>query len=525
MGVSNLANHDKLCQNASSPKLLAQISPPQPLSSLWSWANLSGPDFYTGRLQFTTPRPERIDQKRVALAHMVSLEGIPWYSRAIWDGELLTIERATRESGTLVCPWQVAPDRWATLVSASLMEREEPYCLPVELCRGSLHRLRERSVAWQNAGHAVSDRCRRLEDKALRAFVDAAMHQRSPSVCDEAVSHALQYTFEAMDQLLEDASPSIGAMRRAMAPRVPPFLGAWAGCHALENRNANNLCRVPLTWGEIADSPQSFDWSTVDAAVDAATAANRRVLLGPLIRWTDEELPNWLGEQVKTFEDLSSHLAQYVFAVAKRYHNRVMVIEVADRVSRPTPLGLEPMQQLQLLADSVRAASNAAPTLPRMVTIGLPFGESMAAKQMELSPLHFADYLLRSEAGLSAIGLQIDCSVNSLGYPARDPFDVAKYFERWAVLGQPLLSILHCVDAPQLDHDTDSQSSPANAPRWIDSPQIVEYVKQMTAVSFANTSVQGVLWCPEEPFSGAPTLSHSEPVADAFAVWKEWLGV
>jgi hypothetical protein len=487
--------------------------------------NLSGPDFYTGRMQFTTPRPERIDEKRISLAHVLSLEGIPWYSRPRWDGARLTLERATKESGTLVCPWQVAPNRWLTLVSASLMEREDAYCLPVELCRGVLHRLRERSVAWQGAGYRVSERCHRLENEALKSFVQAAMHQTSNDLCDEAVSNSLATSVEAIDQLLEDAAPSIGAMRRAMANRVPPFLGAWAGAEAMERHNAHNLVRIPIAWGAVADSPRGFNWAVTDAAIEAAVASNRRILLGPLIRWTDAELPTWLGEQVKTFEDLSTQLAQYVHAVARRYADRAMVIEVADRVSRPTPLGLEPMQQLQLLADSVRAANNAAPNLPRMVTIGLPYGESMATKQAELSPLHFADYLLRCEAGLSAIGLELDCAENMLGYPARDPLDVARMLERWAALGQPLLTFLNVVDGPDDNAGTHRLGKASAAPRKVDSPAIVEYARQMIAVSFANTSVQGVLWCPEQPATGEPALKLGEEVAKAFEKWKAWLGI
>jgi hypothetical protein len=46
----------------------------------------------------------------------------------------------------------------------------------------------------------------------------------------------------------------------------------------------------------------------------------------------------------------------------------------------------------------------------------------------------------------------------------------------------------------------------------------------MTTVCFANTSVQGVLWCPEEPFTGAPVLERGSGVATAFVDWKKWLG-
>lgn len=475
-------------------------------------------------MQFTTPRPERMDERRGALAHMVSLEGIPWFSRTHWQDHVLTLERATRESGTLVCPWRIGAERWATLVSASLMERDESYCLPVELCRGVLHRLRERSVAWQAAGYHVGDRCRRLEAQALKDFMRAAMHQTDDSECDAAIASALEHSYEAIDQLLEDAAPSIGAARKAMASRVPPFLGGWSGAITMEEHNAINLTRIPVSWASVADSPRSFDWDKIDAAVNAAEAAGRRILLGPMIRWTDEELPQWLGENVKTFEELSAQLAQYVFAAAKRYQSRVMVLEVADRVSLPTPLGLEPMQQLQLLTDAVKAANTASPALPRMVTIGLPFGESMATRQSELSPLHFADYLLRSDSGLSAIGLELDCAENSLGYPTRDPLDVARLLERWAALGQPLLALLHVVDGPDHNTDTSRASKAGQAPRIVDSREVVEYVKQMLSVTFSIASVQGVLWCPEEPNTGRPALERGDDIAAAFKEWKHWLG-
>lgn len=476
-------------------------------------------------MQFTTPRPERMDEKRLDLAHLVSLEGIPWHSRNIWDGRFLTLERPTRESGTLVCPWQVAPGIWRTVSSASLMERDLPYCLPVELCRGALHRLRERAVAWQNGGHPISERCRRLEAQALRAFVKAAMNQGDVPACDAAVSESLQLSFDAIEQLLEDVAASIGAARRQIAARIPPFLGGWLGAVEFEKRSAGNLVRIPLNWGAVAAAPNEFNWGPVDEAVAAAERVGCRILLGPLIRWSDRELPSWLGDEVKTFEDLSTHLAKYVRETAQRYEDRAMVLEVADRVSRPTPLGLDSMQQLQLLSDCVRAASTAAPALPRMVTIGLPFGETMSIQQTDLSPLHFADYLLRSETGLSAIGLEISCGDNSLGYPPRDPLDVARLLERWAILGQPLLTILHVLNTPDGNAETDrTPESPLSPARRVDSPSTVDYVKQMIAVSFANTSVQGVLWCPEDPSTGEPCLEGGEAIAEAFRQWKDWLG-
>jgi len=48
------------------------------------------------------------------------------------------------------------------LSTASLMEREPRYHLPVELARGTLNRVRNQLAAWEQAGLVLADTVRGL---------------------------------------------------------------------------------------------------------------------------------------------------------------------------------------------------------------------------------------------------------------------------------------------------------------------------------------------------------------------------
>ena len=66
------------------------------------------------------------------------MDHVPWLSTAEWDGHVLTVERDVRESGTLAIPWSVPGHGEYVLTTASLMERKQPYDLPLELARHSV---------------------------------------------------------------------------------------------------------------------------------------------------------------------------------------------------------------------------------------------------------------------------------------------------------------------------------------------------------------------------------------------------
>ena len=95
---------------------------------------------------------------------------------------ILSIERDVRESGNLYFPWLVKSQGELTLCTASLMERDRPYHLTVELARGTLNRLRNQVDVWESGGATIPQACRQLTHEATLSLAQAAIGQLEPQL-------------------------------------------------------------------------------------------------------------------------------------------------------------------------------------------------------------------------------------------------------------------------------------------------------------------------------------------------------
>src|SRR5262245_20880383 len=68
---------------------------------------------------------------------------------------LLTLQRSLDESGYLCVPWQVEGAGRIMSTTATLMERAEPYSLPLELARGKINQIRNMLGKWSGLGFSL----------------------------------------------------------------------------------------------------------------------------------------------------------------------------------------------------------------------------------------------------------------------------------------------------------------------------------------------------------------------------------
>jgi hypothetical protein len=74
-----------------------------------------------------------------------------------------------------------------------------------------------------------------------------------------------------------------------------------------------------------------------------------------------------------------------------------------------------------------------------VVTIDSPWAEYLGQKPDGISPLHFADALVRADLGLSGLGLELNLNYWPYGSLPRDLIDLSDLVDHWNVLGLPLL--------------------------------------------------------------------------------------
>ena len=86
-----------------------------------------------GVIKFLVPRRDWVAADAIERAYMAGLDEIPWQTRAEWTATGLNVRRAETDSGNFFIPYAVEGHGELMLSTASLMERERPYHLDVEL--------------------------------------------------------------------------------------------------------------------------------------------------------------------------------------------------------------------------------------------------------------------------------------------------------------------------------------------------------------------------------------------------------
>ena len=138
-----------------------------------------------GQIRFRLHDRDRIAPGGLDRIYVAGLEEIPWWTRAVFEGDQLVVERSLCDSGNVYVPWQVDGHGTRVLSTATLMERERPYLLEVELARGLIQRIRTRLFMWEMLGLSASAELKEQLQAATREFSLAATSQDEPA---EAVS-------------------------------------------------------------------------------------------------------------------------------------------------------------------------------------------------------------------------------------------------------------------------------------------------------------------------------------------------
>ena len=155
-----------------------------------------------GFLRLYTPRLEQLADGAVERTYMAGLDCVPTYCRKTWEGErLLRLERDSRESGNIHVPWQVDGHGELLLSTATLMERDRPYDLAVEVARGTVNRLRSKAETWNLAGLRLSDNLASQIRAAGQSFIRAATSQQDPEAAAVVAQTAIRQALDAMTLL------------------------------------------------------------------------------------------------------------------------------------------------------------------------------------------------------------------------------------------------------------------------------------------------------------------------------------
>ena len=439
-----------------------------------------------GQMHFDVPEAARgfFDQCHWNDAYLCGIEGVPWQTRNHYAHGRLTLNRSVDTSAKLLVNCPVPKIGYRVLTTCSLRCSDKPHRLLVELARGCCDRVRIQMDLWQRGGLTLSDQFDSWLMTGTSQFLDAVQ-----LTCDDPEDpEGVRAAVDAIASL-EQAASELGnlfsaqsiAFRRSRENRLntmlavgvlPPLpaaddvatdsisVSAALGSSGVATANhspaeaisqAFNAAAVRISWGDIETDSGRCDFNAVTRSLDACVDQGLRVIGGPLVDYRQGMLPQWLTLLEDDFDKLVATMNQFVESAVMQFRGRVNLWNAASGLNTAGPLGLDDEQVMRLSIGILQTIRRCDPNTPVIMSLDQPCGEYLAKDQNGISPLHFADALLRSGLGLAGIGLNFRFGFDQGSTHPRSPIEFAQMLDRWATLNTPLLVQLSVAGSPAED--------------------------------------------------------------------------
>jgi len=454
-----------------------------------------------GLMRLLVHNRDRIPPGGLDHVHMCGQDDLPWFSRVYFSGDHLIVERNESDSGRVFVPWRIGHAGPLLVGTSTLIERDAPYVLEVELARGMVTTLRNQLAMWETMGLTVPKGLSSAVLEGTVEFARAATTQDDVPTAADWAQRSLATTSLAMIRLADEYARQALAARRKQARPISSWFGVHLGRNlpksnvARQLANTFNMVSVPMTWRTIEAVEGRRTWDEADAQVEWAKSAGLRICAGPLLELDDRGVPDWTYLWEGDFDTLIGFMLEHVRAVVERYRGKVHLWQVAARMSHGHSLGLSEEARLQVAARAITTVRELDPTTPLVVTFDQPWAEYLAREHLDLAPLHFADALVRADLGLSGIGLEINVGYHPGGSLHRGPLAISRLIDNWSLLELPLLLAF---TLPSSDSD-DSQTNGkvrvlSNGDDQVTPESQREWIERHMPLVLAKNAVQVVLW-------------------------------
>jgi hypothetical protein len=451
-----------------------------------------------GTMRFRVFPAERITAEMVQHTYLSGVDRISWPVRTSIERGDLILQRAVCDSANLHVPWPVEGRGQVTLVTGSLIERPEPYFLPLELARGTLVQIRNQLSEWQTIGLAAPKAVHARLATAVERCSWAAVVQDDAAASAGYAEQSLAAALDAADLLAAAYTVQAMAVRRRTEGKRFALLGADLGTTLLDDYTSRqflhtfNAAEVPINWRDTEIAEAHFTWSINDTQVEWCRAHGLKILAGPLLMLDPRALPDWVSLFEDDFDSVMDFASAYVGAGVKRYRGKVDYWVCAGRVNDADVLGLSEQERLQLVVRIIELIQSLDDETPILMSFDQPWAEYMRHQQSDLPPLHFADALVRSGLDLAGLMLEMNVGYHPGGTLPRHPLEFSRQLDSWSKLGLPLWLSL---SAPSGDRDDPQAQRKVALPPDSWSPQAQqEWAARFVPLALAKPAVKGVIW-------------------------------
>ena len=352
-------------------------------------------------------------------------------------------ERPNLETAGLALLWPIDGFGRVLLPTTCLPERERPYNLNVEIARAKLMQIVNKREDWSFFDNIedLADIRKGAQDLFIRAIQNISEPPSASKLADESLKKAILFSeklaIRYAESLFETRGKSHGFGRGCFSCRIDPTqIGNPA--YVEELLGLFGSATIPISWARIESHKGNFDFSTIDACVDALGQEKLALAAGPLLCFSKKYLPKWLLRGGAGFEKIRETAYQFVSKVVTRYAGIVRAWYAISGLNVFNHFGFRFEQILEMTRAANMAVKQGSDRALKIIEISNPWGEYYATTPNTIPPLVYVDMVVQSGINFDALGLQMRFGKNQSGMHVRDMMQISAILDYFGAIGKPL---------------------------------------------------------------------------------------
>jgi GH35 family endo-1,4-beta-xylanase len=387
---------------------------------------------------------EIVDDFALCGAYLFGTDGIAIRRAEItFKGGVITCKRPNLETAGLALLWSIDGFGKVLLPTTCLPERGRVYNLNVEMARARLMQVVNKREDWLffNSVAGLEDISKEARDLFIEAVQNISDSPLASKLADESLKQAAVFSeklaLKQAELLFEARGKSQGFGRRCLGCRVEPE----------QTTNSKYLAKltelfgfvtVPVNWAQVESHKGTYDFSTVDACINALGKKKLAICAGPLLCFSEEYLPKWLLRSGVGFEKVREAAYQFVSRVAARYSGSVHAWRVISGLNALNHFAFSFEQILEMTRVASLAVRQRSDRAVKVVEITNPWGEYYATMPNTIPPLVYIDMVVQSGINFDAFGVQMRFGKNQAGMHLRDMMQISAVLDYFGAVGKPL---------------------------------------------------------------------------------------
>jgi len=440
-----------------------------------------------------------VDKFKLCGAYLFGTDGIAVHRTQItFKNGFVECKKTSLGTAGLALLWPIEGFGKVLLPTTCLPERTRPYNLNVEITRAKLMQIINKREDWSffNSIEGLGNTSKEAQDLFIQAIQSISEPAPASKLADESLKKAIVFSeklaTKQAESLFDTRSKSHGFGRGCLGCRI-------------DIRQINNpkyvekllelfgFVIIPINWAQIESHRGSYDFSTVDACIEALGKKKLAIGAGPLLCFSKENLPKWLLRTRAGFEKIRDTAYQFVLRVVSRYSGIIRTWRVISGLNVYNHFGFNFEQVLEMTRAANMAVKQGSDRALKIIEISNPWGEYYATMPNTIPPLVYVDMVVQSGINFDAFGLQMQFGKNQAGMHIRDMMQISAVLDYFGPVAKPLY--ITDVEVPSQNDDGLHEQEVAGIwhQEWDQSRQ-GQWIEQFYKIALSKPFVDAVAY-------------------------------